>query len=83
MHAEAAVAEVIARLEGARWGAHDCAGRAGQVVPLQVADHLHRVNVLAIDGIRRVSLGRGARAYRTRPWARTAGWWLAWPLRNR
>lgn len=56
-HAEAAVAEVIARLEGIGAERMSAPVAPGKWSPLQVADHLHRVNELAIDGIRRVSEG--------------------------
>lgn len=56
-HAEAAVEEVISRLValGAKRAAAPVA--PGKWTPLQVADHLHRVNLLAIEGMQRVSRG--------------------------
>lgn len=56
-HAEAAVEEVMARLEALGEERMAKPVAPGKWSPLQVADHLHRVNLVAIDGIRRVKGG--------------------------
>lgn len=56
-HAEAAVEEVIAHLMVLPEGELTAPVAPGKWTPLQVADHLHRVNLLAIAGLERVGLG--------------------------
>lgn len=51
------MAEVIARLEALGEERMTAPVAPGKWSPLQVADHLHRVNLVAIDGIRRVGAG--------------------------
>lgn len=55
--AEAAVEDVIARLEALDPKRAAAPVASGKWSPLEVADHLHRVNLLAIEGIERVSRG--------------------------
>ncbi|MFA5550459.1 MAG: DinB family protein [Trueperaceae bacterium] len=56
-HAAAAVEEVVARLAALSPQQAAAPVAPGKWSPLQVADHLHRVNLLAIEGIARVSRG--------------------------
>lgn len=56
--AEAAVEEVISRLQQFGQEHASVPVAPGKWSPLQVADHLHRVNLIAIQGIERVSGGQ-------------------------
>lgn len=56
-HAEAAVEEVISRLEEMGEERRATPVAPGKWTPLQVADHLHKVNVVAKQGMERVMGG--------------------------